>query len=127
MKLSIGKNLQENIDMYKHTQGKWEYSNMSGVGLNNIAYACAHIGCGDELLAVLDDEYSKVDKVMADARLMAAAPDLLMALHNLTTWLEASKRNYCAKELHSTSLEHYLSIAQNAINKATNQKYETNS
>lgn len=109
------------MDTYKHTQGEWEFSDMS---FSN-DYTVVHIGCGDELLAIMDGTNKK--RVLADARLMTAAPDLLQALYNLTTWLEASKRNYCAKELHSTSLEHYLSIAQNAINKATNQKYETNS
>lgn len=109
------------MDTYKHTKGNWEFSDMS----SSLDYYVVHIGSGDSLLAVVDG-YDR-DNVIADARLMAAAPDLLTALHNLTTWLEASKRNYCAKELHSTSLEHYLSIAQNAIKKATNQKHETNS
>ena len=123
------------MDTHKHTQGEWEYSDMSCVGLNDIAYACAHIGSGDELIAQLQNNYDKHDEVIANARLMAAAPEMLKALvlccnafENLAAnqgWQDHMLFGHLgndvdeAIEAHTTALE--------SIYKATNSKYETNS
>lgn len=51
--------------------------------------------------------------------MIAAAPELLDALYNITTWLEADAKGYCAKELHAASLDRHLYRARAAIAKAT--------
>ena len=117
------------MDMYKHTKGEWEFSDMS----SSLDYYVAHIGSGDSLLAVVDG-YDH-DNVIADARLMAAAPKMLEALilccnafENLginqgwkdhMLWGHLGDDVDEAIEAHTTALE--------SIYKATNQKYETNS
>jgi hypothetical protein len=54
----------------------------------------------------------------ANASLIAASPDLLTALYNLTVWLEGEKLGYNAKELSSVSLQRHLDVARAAIAKA---------
>lgn len=54
----------------------------------------------------------------ANARLIAASPDLLTALYNLTVWLEGETLGYNAKELSSVSLQRHLDVARAAITKA---------
>ena len=53
-----------------------------------------------------------------NASLIAASPDLLAALYNLTVWLEGEKLGYNAKELFPVSLQRHLDVARAAITKA---------
>lgn len=55
----------------------------------------------------------------ANARLIAAAPELLEALYGITTFLEADMKGFCAKELRATSTDRLLETARAAIAKAT--------
>jgi hypothetical protein len=115
------------MDMYKHTKGDWEFSDMSGVTIYDVPYASAHIGANEELIAMLGDNYENHETVIANARLMAAAPEMLKALvlccnafenlHMLFGHLGDDVDE--AIEAHTTALE--------SIYKATNSKYETNS
>lgn len=69
----------------KHTPAPWEFSDMSGLTMDDKPYASAHIGANGEIIAMLGDDYEKRDAVVANARLMASAPELLEALENFVT------------------------------------------
>lgn len=43
---------------------------------------------------------------------------LVAALYNLATWIEADARGYCAKELRTESLERHLELARAALTAA---------
>lgn len=110
------------MDTNKHTQGEWEFSDMS---FSN-DYTVVHIGCGDELLAIMDGTNKK--RVLADARLMAAAPQMLeamilvdIALTNLGTnenWKDHMVWGGLGDDVTET-IEAHSSIRE-AIAKATN-------
>lgn len=66
--------------MSQHTPAPWEFSDMSGLTMDDEPYASAHVGANGEIIAMLGDDYEKRDTVVANARLIAATPELLDAL-----------------------------------------------
>lgn len=67
----------------KYTPGPWEFSDMSGLTMDDKPYASAHVGANQEIVAILGDDYEKRDTVLANAQLIAAAPKLLEALEEM--------------------------------------------
>lgn len=71
--------------MSNHTPSPWEFSDMSGLTMDDEPYASAHVGANGEIIAMLGDDYEKRDSVVANARLISAAPELLEALESFVT------------------------------------------
>ena len=68
----------------QHTPEPWQFSDMSGCDMQDNAYACAHIGTDHGLLiAELHGNHEEQAQVLANARLIAAAPQLLEELVKL--------------------------------------------
>lgn len=75
----------------KHTPGPWEFSDMSGLTMDDKPYASAHVGANQEIVAILGDDYEKRDTVLANAQLIAAAPELLEALEEIMPYIAHDK------------------------------------
>lgn len=76
-----------------HTPPPWEYSNMSGCDISDNAYSAFHIGAGNTLIAQVFGAYENMETDEANARLIAAAPQLLDAAQvALTTIINIWKK-----------------------------------
>ena len=86
----------------KFTEGKWVIDKKRDT-------VCIDILCNDEVVATCWDDYDCVDQLRANAKLIAAAPELLDACIKLAERIE----------LRNTSDSEAYFIAKNAIKKAT--------
>ena len=86
----------------KFTEGKWVIDKKRDT-------VCIDILCNDEVVATCWDDYDCVDQLRANAKLIAAAPDLLEACIKLAEHIE----------LRTISDSEAYFIAKNAIKKAT--------
>ena len=86
----------------KHTPGPWNYDR-SGYSL--------YVNSGRELVTALSMDGKRLETSEANARLIAAAPDLLEALKSVIAWLDASDE--------SAFSDSQLALARAAIAKAT--------
>jgi hypothetical protein len=86
----------------KHTPGPWNYDR-SGYSL--------YVNSGRELVTALSMDGKRLETSEANARLIAAAPDLLEALKSVIAWLDAPDE--------SAFSDSQLALARAAIAKAT--------
>ena len=96
---------QENTDATQHTPGRWNYHDYSEEFI---------IDCGDIFGAVIlpvGNDFPREEQ-LANARLIAAAPDLLAALENVLPDLEHYVRT------HGAGPDRRLELARAAIAKA---------
>lgn len=108
----------------QHTPGPWQWA-ASTAGTQDDVY---HVGAeyephGDICTIAKQDPQQDGGRSraleLANARLIAAAPELLAALYNLTMWIEGEKKGYNAKELSEVSLQRHIEVARAALAKAT--------
>jgi len=110
----------------KHTPGPWESHGSFVITTADVPSGRTFgYGCGNRFICDLNDgeyhEYDSVAEQEANARLIAAAPDLFEALPDLThviAWL----RNGCEVEHAVTELEIYQRRIDAALSKATTQQ-----
>lgn len=98
----------------KHTPAPWHYYEHSHdlkFVVGDATTAIAHI---------CPSGRRKLDEANAAfiVRAVNSHEELLAALYNLKTWIEADAKGYCAKELRAVSLERHLAVARAAIAKA---------
>ena len=93
----------------KHTPGPWSEARRSHCTVLNALFIN---GGGDRVArVVVPHTASNIEEYEANARLIAAAPDLLDALIRLRHWAEAGQVNYTG--------DHPVALARTAIAKAT--------
>lgn len=99
----------------KHTPGPWNYDR-SGYSL--------YVNSGRELVTALSMDGKRLETSEANARLIAAAPDLLEALKEATSALEWRWERVAnrAAPVHETAIQEAYNQARAAIAKATGEK-----
>jgi hypothetical protein len=90
----------------KHTQGEWEVHYFGDNGNRKTRVHCQNVTIANVL---------QIDEVEANAKLIAAAPELLQALIKANNLLQGL--NIVAEEKNAVAI--ILSDMQDAINKAT--------
>lgn len=77
----------------KHTPGPWQYSSTGPTMLGySQPYAVAQEGVPNLICGCFDDVNGGIDTAQANARLIAAAPDLYAALYELLKEYDISNR-----------------------------------
>lgn len=74
--------------------------------------------CQADSSILVESTSSTVGDQAALARAIAALPELIAALRDMTTWLEADTLGYCAPELRHVSAARHTAQARSALQKA---------
>ena len=91
----------------RFTEGEWVIDKKRDT-------VCIDILCNDEVVATCWDDYDCVDQLRANAKLIAAAPDLLEALNDLVLASDLSSNSPVVGNWNVL-----INNAKNAIKKAT--------
>ena len=94
----------------KFTEGEWIIDKKRDT-------VCIDILCNDEVVATCWDDYDCVDQLRANAKLIAAAPDLLNRLNSIVLSVKAHPDYVNGQE--GDEWHDIVELAEKAINKAT--------
>ena len=110
----------------KHTAGKWKttevHNGYYSIGTGAVEYidTKGQLKQGYRPIAFVGGNYCPVDEAEANAKLIAAAPELLEALIETQKLIE-NVRQYLPKSIKNSDKFHFENIVANVINKAINQ------
>ena len=94
----------------KFTQGEWVIDKQRDT-------VCIDILCNDEVVATCWDDYDCVDQLRANAKLIAAAPDLLNRLNSIVLSVKAHPDYVNGQE--GDEWHDIVELAEQTIKKAT--------
>ena len=94
----------------KFTQGEWVIEKQRDT-------VCIDILCNDEVVATCWDDYDCVDQLRANAKLIAAAPDLLNRLNSIVLSVKAHPDYVNGQE--GDEWHDIVELAEQTIKKAT--------
>ena len=94
----------------KFTEGKWVIDKKRDT-------VCIDVLCNDEVVATCWDDYDCVDQLRANAKLIAAAPDLLHRLNSIVLSVKAHPDYVNGQE--GDEWHDIVELAEQTIKKAT--------